>query len=120
MTLGRFKNGRLARSVFWAALTVIFVLAVVPHPPPVQASDKIQHMAAFATLAALGALAYAATPPLKMIAGLSLFGALIEAVQAIPAVHRDADVLDWLVDTLACGIVLIVLAWWRRRAADAR
>ncbi len=46
---------------------------------------------------------------------LSLFGALIEVVQAIPALHRDSDVLDWLADTVAVVVVLLIVRWWRRR-----
>jgi hypothetical protein len=46
---------------------------------------------------------------------LSLFGASIELVQAIPVLHRDSDPLDWIADTIACIIVLGVIAWWRAR-----
>ena len=69
---------------------------------------------AFATLALLGSWAYSATKPLKLLAGLSLFGAAIEVVQAIPALHRDSDVVDWLADTIAVAIVLLLVRWWRR------
>jgi len=41
--------------------------------------------------------------------------ALIEVVQAIPALHRDSDVLDWLADTAACGVVLLLVHWRRSR-----
>lgn len=95
-------------------------MAVLPHPPevPGEPSDKVEHIIAFATLAALGSFAFPRAPLLRLLAGLSLFGALIEVVQAIPVLQRDADAMDWVADTVAAGVVL-VLVWLRRRAASA-
>ena len=93
-------------------------MAVVPHPPevPGEPNDKVQHIIAFATLAGLGSFAYPATALVQLLLRLSLFGALIEVVQAIPALHRDSDVLDWLADTAAVLVVLLLVRWWRSRA----
>jgi hypothetical protein len=90
-------------------------MAVLPHPPqiPGNPNDKLQHMAAFATLSLLGNFAYPATPLLILFVRLSLFGAFIEVAQAIPLLHRDSDVLDWLADTLAVIAVLISVGWRR-------
>lgn len=109
--------GRLPRLLFWAAAIFAFVMAVLPHPPeiPGHPSDKIQHIAAFATLGALGAWAFPRVGILKLIIRLSIFGAVIEIAQAIPALHRDSDVLDWLADTIACAVVLFAIRWWRTR-----
>jgi VanZ family protein len=106
------------RLLFWAAALFTFAMAVLPQPPRVPASDKLQHMAAFAVLAVLAAWAYPRTRTFRLIAGLSLFGALIEVVQAIPALHRDCDVKDWLADTLACGVVLVAIHWLRALTRD--
>jgi VanZ family protein len=108
---------RFARLLFWAVAAFAFAMAVVPHPPqvPGQPNDKVQHIAAFMTLGALGAWAYRESSPLRFAIGLSLFGALIEVVQAIPALHRDSDVLDWVADTVAASVVLLAVWWWRRR-----
>jgi hypothetical protein len=108
---------RLPRLLFWAAAIFAFVMAVLPHPPeiPGHPSDKIQHIAAFATLGALGAWAFPRVGILKLIIRLSIFGAVIEIAQAIPALHRDSDVLDWLADTIACAVVLFAIRWWRTR-----
>jgi hypothetical protein len=106
----------LLRLLFWAAALLAFVMAVLPHPPHVPANDKVQHMAAFATLGLLGSFAYPRLSTLRLLIGLSLFGALIEVVQAIPALHRDSDPLDWLADTIACAIVLLAIRWWRPRS----
>lgn len=109
---------RPARLVFWAALAFTFIMAVLPHPPevPGQPNDKIQHIFAFATLTLFGSFAYPAIRPLRLLMGLSLFGALIEVVQAIPALQRDSDVRDWLADTIAIVAVLLLLRLRRTRA----
>lgn len=80
---------------------------------PGEPNDKVQHIIAFATLTLLGSFAYPAVAPLKLLVRLSLFGAFIEVVQAIPALHRDSDVLDWVADTGAVAVVLLLLRWWR-------
>ena len=117
MKLGDWRASRSARAIFWAAACFAFVMAVLPHPPevPGEPNDKIQHIAAFATLALLGSFAYPATALLRLLAGLSVFGAFIEVVQAIPALHRDSDVLDWIADTVAVVVILIIVRWWRTR-----
>lgn len=118
MRLREWRASRTARSLFWAMTCFAFVMAVLPHPPqiPGEPNDKVQHIAAFVTLALLGSFAYPRTALLRLLAGLSLFGAFIEVVQAIPALHRDSDVLDWLADTVAVAVVLLVVRWWRARA----
>ena len=118
----RWMPERLPKLLFWAAAIFSFVMAVLPHPPqlPGEPSDKVQHVAAFATLGALGASAYAAMMPWQMLLRLSLFGALIEVAQAIPALHRDSDIVDWLADTVAAGLILLIVAWWRNRRRARR
>lgn len=111
------QSSVLLRLLFWAAALFALVMALVPHPLelPGNPSDKLQHMTAFATLGLLGSFAYRRIPALWLIVGLSLFGALIEVAQAIPALHRDSDPLDWVADTVACTVVLVALRWWTRR-----
>lgn len=104
------RLGRYLPALFWAALVFAFLMAVNPKPPdlPGHPSDKVQHVAAFLTLTILALLAYPNAPRLRILIGLSAYGALIEAVQAIPALHRDAELLDWVVDTAAVLAVLAV------------
>jgi VanZ family protein len=106
------------RWLFWAAALFALVMALIPQPPelPGHPSDRLQHIAAFATLGMLGSLAYPRASAMRLIAGLSLFGALIEAAQAIPSLHRDSDPLDWVADTVACTVAVIAVRWWRSRA----
>lgn len=110
------------RLLFWAAALFAFVMAIIPHPPeiPGEPSDKVQHMAAFASLGLLGAWAYARAPLLRLLVALSAFGAVIEFVQAIPALHRDSDVKDWIADTIACALVLMAVRLWRRSGDGAK
>jgi hypothetical protein len=117
LRLSEWRSSRVSRAAFWAAACFAFVMAVLPHPPqiPGEPNDKVQHIAAFATLALLGSFAYPRAALPRLLAGLSLFGAFIEVVQAIPELHRDSDVLDWLADTAAVAVVLLLVRWWRGR-----
>ena len=109
------------RLLFWGAAIFAFVMAIIPHPPelPGEPNDKIQHIIAFATLGLLSSWAYVRASIVRLLIGLSLYGAFIEVVQAIPALHRDSDVKDWIADTIACGLVLLIVAWWRSRRGRA-
>ena len=117
MKVEQWRASRAARLTFWAAAAFAFVMAVLPHPPelPGEPNDKIQHIIAFATLALLGSFAYPRAVFTRLLIGLSLFGALIEVVQAIPALHRDSDVWDWVADTGAVVAVLLVVTSLRAR-----
>ncbi|MEO6433188.1 MAG: VanZ family protein [Sphingomicrobium sp.] len=104
------------RLLFWAALAFAFVMAVMPHPPrlPGAPNDKVQHIIAFTTLAMLGRMAFPKAVDWRLLAGLSLYGALIELVQLIPALNRDGDVIDWIADTAAVAVVLALFRLARR------
>jgi hypothetical protein len=94
-------------------------MAILPQPPviPGNPNDKLQHITAFATLGLLGSFGFPETRPSRLLLRLSLFGALFELVQAIPSLHRDSDVWDWVADTAALAAVLL-LVWWSRRAGS--
>lgn len=105
---------RALRVVFWLAITVAFVVAIWPKPiiVPGAPNDKIQHILAFLFLTALGSAAYPRNA-LKLGLGLAGLGALIEIVQAIPALNRDAELLDWIADVAAVLAVLAAVFVWR-------
>jgi VanZ family protein len=109
---------RWIQALFWAAALFALVMALLPHPPHFQGepSDKVEHVAAFATLGLLGTFAFPRLSWLRLLVGLSAFGALIEVAQAIPFIHRDSDPIDWIADTIACAVVLLLLRWWIGRA----
>jgi VanZ family protein len=110
---------RLLIPLFWAAMLFALVMASLPRPPrlPGDPGDKIQHIIAFLTLAALAAAAYPRMRLMLIAAGLSAFGALIEFIQLIPMLNRDAEWVDWLADTAAAALVLLAVHFVRRRRA---
>lgn len=114
------SRAKLAKAVFWAAFLFTYVMAVLPHPPevPGSPSDKIQHMLAFATLGILAGMAFPRTSLPALLVRLSLFGAVIELTQAIPALNRDSDLVDWLADIVACALALAAFGLWRRKTND--
>ena len=105
----------LRRSVIillWLAVAVAYVAAILPQTdaPSLGASDKIDHMTAFFTVAVLARLAY----PGRRVATLYLwvvnFGGLIELSQALPFIGRDAEWADWVADAIA-ALGGMIVAW---------
>lgn len=105
----------LARVGLFAAIAFAVAMALLPHPPNlIETNDKAKHMLAFATIAALGAWSYPRAELLRIGERLSFLGALIEVLQAIPSLHRDCDIFDWIADTAAIAVTLIIV-WGTRR-----
>jgi VanZ family protein len=90
----------LWKLAFWAAVAATLVMALLPKPPqlPLDPSDKIQHVVAFAALTLLGIAAYRRAPQLQIALGLGALGAAIELLQTIPTLHRHGELMDWVVD----------------------
>jgi VanZ family protein len=105
---------RILRIAFWAAALFAFVMAVLPHPPSVEVSDKLQHMAAFFVITVLGCAAYPRFGRFKLALALIAFGGMIEIVQMIPMVGRDSQLSDWIADVLAVLIALACYSLVRR------
>lgn len=117
---GRFVA--LARLLFFAALAFTLLMALLPHPPRVpldSLGDKVEHMLAFATLSVLAAFAFPGASLWRIGERLSFLGALIEVMQAYPLLHRDCSIFDWLADTVAVAIALLVVMAFRRSARAA-
>ena len=103
------------RILFWSALIFAFVMAVLPHAPQIEGvSDKLQHMAAFGTLALLAIAAYPQTSLLRIAERLTLVGAVIEVVQSIPSLHRDCDIKDLISDVVAIGLAMAIMLLYRQ------
>ena len=115
------RYGAIIRALFWAAAAFAFVMASMPKPPqlPGDPGDKVQHIIAFAVLAVLARAGWLNVSGWRLLAGLSAFGALIELVQAIPALNRHADWIDWMADTLAAAAVLGLVALVRKMVPAA-
>ncbi|HET9628632.1 MAG TPA: hypothetical protein VFP14_04025 [Novosphingobium sp.] len=120
MSNQRFEQ--FARVLFWLALLGAVGLALMPHPPQLptdRLGDKFNHMLAFATLAALAALGWPQMERLRVVERLSFLGALIEVMQAMPALHRDCDIRDWAADTVAIVAVTALFALRARLRVSA-
>lgn len=98
------------RLVFWLALAVTLVMALLPNPPalPKQATDKVQHVAAFAALTFLAALGFQGLRLRVIFVAMAALGMAIEILQMIPALHRDAQASDWLADCAATATALLL------------
>lgn len=92
----------IARAIFWAALAFTVVMATLPQPPSLAAAyDKVNHAIAFFVLTALHKLAYRDFGFWRRLLVMAALGGLIELVQMVPALHRDAEWLDWAADVAA-------------------
>ena len=108
---------RLAQGAFWGALAVALAFAFLPdsEAPSLLPWDKGQHALAFYVLTVLATAAFPHRNLLTIAVCLSGVGALIEVVQAIPALHRDSDAWDWVADSAAilCALASVVVGSWR-------
>jgi VanZ family protein len=112
-----------ARLAFWPLALFAAFMAFDPRPPRIgieQFGDKFSHMLAFLVLTAVAQLAFARTPRWQLAERLSFFGALIEVVQSIPALHRDCDIKDWIADTVVIVAVTAGFILADRRAGERR
>lgn len=109
----------LFRIGLFVAIVIAVTMALLPNPPhlPIDRfGDKAEHMLAFSTMALLAALAYPRASLVRIGERLSFLGALVEVMQSIPALHRDCDIRDWIADTLAICVVLLIVGTIRRRS----
>jgi hypothetical protein len=122
----------LLHILFWAALAFALAMAFDPQPPRTGLerygdelehmvtfglltflkptglagyNDKVQHMLTFGVLTFLAQLIFRYTPRWRIAERLSFLGALIEVVQALPILHRDCDIRDWIADTIVIVMV---------------
>ena len=106
------------RLAFWLALAVTLVMALLPNPPAMRATDKVQHMAAFAALTSSAALGFPSLRLRVIFVLMAALGLAIEVLQMIPTLHRDAQASDWLADCAATAATLMLcgaLRWLLRR-----
>jgi len=112
----------LLRVLFAAAVVLTLYSAFAPsgYSPHLFPWDKAEHFVAFYVLATLAALALPNTKITRIVVVLSVLGAAIELAQNIPFVHRDGDVSDWAVDSIAvlCALCPTVLDKVRSRLRE--
>ena len=105
------------RLLLAALLIVISWLAFTPHPPGLEFedADKLQHVLAFGTLAAVATFAWRAgwRACCGVAFGLLLYGVFIELVQSfLPT--RSADAADVAADCVGIAVGLLAAAALRR------
>jgi VanZ family protein len=105
---------RTIRPLFLLAIALTLLMALLPKPPPLpidRFGDKFEHMLAFSVLAFLARFSFQRVSYWRMLEHLSFFGALIEVCQSLPVLHRDCDARDWVADTVAAALMLLVAHW---------
>lgn len=104
------------RVIFAVTLIGTLVAAFLPaaSAPTLGGSDKLNHIAAFITLSALAAWAWPRARLWWIAVLMSTIGGMIELVQAMPIVARDAEWADWYADTFAAVVALAIVAVLRR------
>ncbi len=70
--------------------------------------DKVIHVILFATLAAVGYIAFP-TARRKLYVGLMVYGIITEVLQGVLTVTRYASIYDWIADILGIGLWLLVI-----------
>lgn len=103
------------RALFILALSVSFVVALLPAPEAIELSggrDKIGHFLAFF---GLGVLGYAGWPHHLTAVTLALlaYGAAMELAQSMTT-WRHGDFGDWIADAAGVLAALVVHLVWRR------
>ena len=110
---------RVYMAIFWTVLAVALAKSVSEFMPTMLDLmwDKAQHFVAFATLTSLAVLAWPAMSSWRVLERMALLGAMIEVIQATPALQRGCDILDWTADMVAVSLVLGIRWLARRRHA---
>ena len=112
----------ITRLVFWAALTFTMVMATMPQPPTMLGtpSDKVNHIIAFFVLTALHQVAYRDFGFWRRMLMMTMLGGVIELVQMVPSLNRDAEWMDWLADVGAAFVASCLLSLAMPNKATSR
>ena len=100
------KFGDLIRFGFWAGTAALLAALLVPQAdlPQLPASDKIEHVVAFAIVSLLAGLAYRRAVALRLALVLIVGGAVVEIVQAMMPYGRTGDPKDAIADLLGVAL----------------
>lgn len=100
----------------FALATIIALMPGGPGRASLIGWDKLDHLAAFAALALFARMGWPSLSRRAAAAMLLIYGIVLEAAQAHPAVGRTASISDMVADGL--GIALgLALAWSGARLA---
>ena len=90
----------------------IMSLTESSYMPSVSLNDKLMHAILYACLAAAWWLAI--KRPAWIIAGVTLYGALLELLQHYCTLTRSGEWLDLLADFIGATIAIILIILWQR------
>ena len=102
---------RAIPTIFWATLiitTIAMLIELAPKQTGWMYWDKVQHVLVFMMLSLLGANAYLHKYYLAI--GLILYGAIIEVLQNMLTITRQASIYDWVTDVVGVCIGLVIFA----------
>lgn len=105
-------SGSIRKGCFASATALTFLAAVSPDavfPHILTSNDKALHALVFAGLTLLARQSFPGWPRVALAVGLAVFGGLIELVQLLPQLARQASMADWAVDCLAILAALALL-----------
>lgn len=109
-----FRRPRLWLGLWWLAIAVVVVVCLVPAPdlPTVpDNADKLEHLLAFALLAAAAAQLFTTRRALLLAGcGLVLLGIAIECAQGAFTSTRSMDAWDAVADAL--GVLIGLATIW--------
>lgn len=107
---------RIMPYIFWTLVIIVSMFMLVelaPKKNPIKHLDKIQHALVFLTISVAGCLAFKNHTSL-IVTGLTIFGGIIEVLQATFTTTRTGDVKDWLADIAGILIGLMIVAIYRQ------
>jgi VanZ family protein len=104
--------------VYWVLLFISThtPASALPSEPPFPYADKGVHLVGYAGLSFVAASAWTWRRTLAvrdyalLFLAVSCYGVVDEALQMIPGIHRNADILDWAADTAGAALGLAAFA----------
>lgn len=102
--------------IFWTLVTIVgmfMLIELAPKENPIKHLDKIQHALVFLIISVAGCLAFKNKISL-LIVGLTIFGAVMEVLQATLTTTRTGDIKDWLADIAGILIGLMIVSIYRQ------
>lgn len=97
--------------LFWALICMTTALLLMEHSGPAIGfphMDKLIHVILFASLAAVGYLAYPEAGS-KLYFGLMIYGIVTEVLQGVLTATRYASIYDWMADILGLLLWLLII-----------
>jgi VanZ family protein len=102
------RLARFARIALVVAAIGAFTLAILPTAPgPENMNDKVNHAFAFFVLSGLAYAGWPRAGAVRIFVLLTAFGGLIEIVQGLDLIGRDADIYDLFADMVGIVIGLV-------------